>query len=74
MGDGIKAAKTAATGPTPAQLRALKEAAATITGRIFIGGSGRQQMLQRMARAGWGTMIRGVFEINETGRTLAREG
>lgn len=74
MGDGLKAAKSASTGPTAAQLRTLREAAARGDGRIFCGGSGRQQMLQRMARAGWGRMDRGIFEINDAGRRVAKEG
>lgn len=74
MGDGLKGARAAATGPTPAQLEALKDAAKVGSGRIYLYGSGKQQMLQRMAASGWGEHSAGIFTINDTGRRLAREG
>lgn len=74
MGDGIKAAKSAATGPTPAQLREMKHATARANGTIFIGGAGHAQMMQRCARAGWGAVHEGKFTINDSGRRMAKEG
>lgn len=73
MGDGLKAAKSAATGPTEAQRTVLKQASNRTNGTIFIGGAGRHKMLQRCARAGWGEVRDGKFIINDAGRAVARE-
>lgn len=64
----------AANLPTAAQLRALREAAQRASGTVWVGASGRAMMLQRMARAGWGSVdaARGTWTINEAGRALAK--